>query len=119
MKNYPSLYLLVVAFLVSVANPGYSHSDSLNILIVNGGCCHDYSQQGTVLKSILNTHLGANVVLALSPSNKPNARFDIYQKTDWAQGFDLVIHNECSANVTDRAYVKRILDAHLNGVPTF
>jgi type 1 glutamine amidotransferase len=117
MKNYPSLCILLVTLFVATAHPSYSHSDPLNILIVNGGCCHDYAQQGTVLKSILYTHLGANVVLALSPSNKTNARFEIYQKTDWAQGYDLIIHNECSADVTDRAYVKRILDAHLNGVP--
>lgn len=117
MKNYALSFLLLITMLAAVAHPAYSHAEPLNILIVNGGCCHDYAQQGTVLQSILNTHLGANAVLALSPSNKPNARFEIYQKADWARGYDLVIHNECSANVTDRAYVKRILDAHLNGVP--
>lgn len=117
MKNASLLILLLATLSVAVTQPVYSHAEPLNILIINGGCCHDYTQQGTVLKRILNTHLGANVVLALSPSNKTNARFEIYQKTDWAQGYDLVIHNECSAKVTDRAYVKRILDAHLNGVP--
>jgi len=29
----------------------------------------------------------------------------------------LPVHDECSANVTDAAYVNRILDAHRNGVP--
>ena len=38
-------------------------------------------------------------------------------REDWAKGYDVILHDECSAGVTDQAYVKRILDAHREGVP--
>ena len=43
--------------------------------------------------------------------NGTRARLPIYDNADWAKGFDLVVHNECSADVDDDAFVKRITDA--------
>jgi type 1 glutamine amidotransferase len=36
----------------------------------------------------------------------------MYDRTDWAVGFDIVIHNECSADVSDPAFIRRITEAH-------
>ncbi|HRQ89789.1 MAG TPA: discoidin domain-containing protein, partial [Bacteroidia bacterium] len=36
----------------------------------------------------------------------------IYDKDDWAAGYDVVIHDECAAGNKDLAVMKRILDAH-------
>ena len=112
-------YIILTFFLavVGFSNEASAEVTPLKILVVNGGCCHDYDKQGPILKEILEAKLNAEVTLATSPSKKTDARFKIYEKEDWAKGYDLVIHNECSANVKDKAYVKRILDAHLNGVP--
>lgn len=46
-----------------------------------------------------------------------NAKIPLYQRADWAKGFDLVVHNECYADVNDEAFVRRITDAHRAGVP--
>ena len=43
------------------------------------------------------------------------AKLPVYEKADWAKGFDFVIHNECSADVDDEAFVKRITEAHRAG----
>lgn len=111
--------IIITAFLTvfSFTNESRAELKSLKILVVNGGCCHDYDKQGPILKEILEEKLNAEVTVASSPSKKTDARFEIYEKEDWAKGYDLVVHNECSANVTDKAYVKRILDAHISGVP--
>lgn len=52
-----------------------------------------------------------------SPDKSTKAKFPTYEKKDWAAGYDVVIHDECSADITDPAYVQNILEAHKNGVP--
>jgi type 1 glutamine amidotransferase len=41
----------------------------------------------------------------------------VYEKPDWAAGFDVVIHDECSSNVKDLAIIDRILAPHRAGLP--
>jgi type 1 glutamine amidotransferase len=41
----------------------------------------------------------------------------VYASPDWARGFDIVIHNECLADVTDPGYIRTITDAHRGGLP--
>ena len=41
----------------------------------------------------------------------------VYASADWAKGFDIVIHNECLADVDDPAYIRKITAAHRNGPP--
>ena len=91
--------------------------EPLKILLINGGCCHDYPLQGPVIKGVVEERLNAVVTIASSPSKKTDARFEVYENDNWAEGYDLIIHNECSANVTDPEYVNRILNVHRNGVP--
>lgn len=89
----------------------------LRILLVLGGCCHDYETQQTLLKVGIESRLNAAVTIEYNPDKSTGATFPIYEKEDWAEGYDVVIHDECSAAVTDPVYVKRILDAHRKGVP--
>ena len=89
----------------------------LRVLIVAGGCCHDYEHQQTILKEGIESRLNAIVDVAFNPDKTTKATFEIYQTKDWAKDFDVVIHDECSADVTDPASVTNILDAHKGGVP--
>ena len=43
--------------------------------------------------------------------------FAPYEKPDWAKGYDVIVHDECSADVKDVAYVNNILAAHRAGIP--
>ena len=47
--------------------------------------------------------------------NGTTAKLPIYENPDWAKGFDLVVHNECSADVDDDAFVRRITEPHRAG----
>jgi type 1 glutamine amidotransferase len=89
----------------------------LQVLLVAGGCCHDYATQTQLLKKGIEARVRANVTVAYNPDTTLKARFDIYDKDDWDRGYDVVIHDECSADVTDRDYVGRILAAHRRGTP--
>ncbi len=89
----------------------------LNILLVAGGCCHDYPTQTKLLKEGIEKRMNAEVTVVLNLSKTTETTFEIYESDDWAAGYDVVIHDECSSNVTARPYVDRILKAHRNGVP--
>jgi type 1 glutamine amidotransferase len=89
----------------------------LSVLLVAGGCCHDYATQTRLLKGGIEERIRAEVTVAYNPDKSTKARFEIYEKDDWAAGYDVVLHDECSADVTDGPYVKRILAAHRAGTP--
>lgn len=89
----------------------------LKVLLVAGGCCHDYSTQAKLLEEGIEERINADVTVVLSTSTTTETVFEIYESDDWAKGYDVVIHDECSANVTERPYVQRILAAHRGGTP--
>jgi type 1 glutamine amidotransferase len=89
----------------------------LRILLVAGGCCHDYEKQQAILKEGIEKRLNAIVDVAYNPDKTTKATFEIYKSKDWAKDFDVIIHDECSADVTDPEYVGNILAAHKAGKP--
>jgi len=89
----------------------------LRVLLIAGGCCHDYATQTLLLEEGIEARIPAEVEVIHNPDRSTGATFEIYQSADWAAGFDVIVHDECSASVTDPAYVNRILDAHRGGVP--
>ncbi len=89
----------------------------LKALLVSGGCCHDYALQDKVMMDVMAKVLPVDWTVVLQGGSGTRAKLPVYDSPDWAKGFDLVIHNECSADVDDEAFVKRITDAHRAGVP--
>jgi type 1 glutamine amidotransferase len=89
----------------------------LDVLLVAGGCCHDYATQTRILKKGIEARVRARVEVAYNPDKSTKATFDVYAKDDWDKGYDVILHDECSADVTDREYIERILAAHRRGTP--
>jgi len=89
----------------------------LKVLLVAGGCCHDYGMQTKLLKAGIEERLNAEVTIEFNPDTTTKAKFEIYESDDWAKAYDVVIHDECSADITDPTYVNRILNAHKSGTP--
>ncbi len=116
------LFVVLVACVASsrgqlLAEDTSSKPPALKVLLIAGGCCHDYATQTKLLKAGIEQRLHAEVTVVLSPSTTTKTTFELYESDDWAKGFDVVIHDECSADVTDKAYVNRILNAHRTGTP--
>lgn len=88
----------------------------IKALLITGGCCHDYARQKEILKKGIESRVLVEVTLVHSADKSTAARFDMYNNPDWARGFDVVIHDECSADVKELPYVANILNAHKNGV---
>src|SRR6185503_20533709 len=84
----------------------------LRVLLIAGGCCHDYGKQKDILKNGLESRAHVQIDVVYSSDTTTRARFDIYEKPTWADGYDAVIHDECSADIKEPAYVRNILAAH-------
>jgi type 1 glutamine amidotransferase len=89
----------------------------LRVLLVTGGCCHEYEQQRLILGEGLSARANVEVTFAHNPDKTTKCTFDIYKDKDWAKPYDVIIHDECSADVTDPEYVGNIIAAHRNGTP--
>jgi type 1 glutamine amidotransferase len=102
---------------VSPAPAADAPTKPLRALLILGGCCHDYDKQKDILKLGIEKRAHVQVNIVYNPDKSTKARFEIYEKPDWAKGYDVVIHDECSAAVNDLPYVQNILAAHQNGIP--
>jgi type 1 glutamine amidotransferase len=98
--------------LVSHAQAAGPDAKPLKVLLITGGCCHDYAKQKDILKKGLEARANVQVDQIHTDDSSTKAMFDIYKNKDWAKGYDVVIHDECSADVKDMDYVHNILDAH-------
>lgn len=84
----------------------------VRVLVVSGGCCHDYPAQNRLLVDTVRRALPADWVIVMEGGNGTSGAQRVYDRPDWAAGYDLVVHNECFANNQDEAVIRRIVDAH-------
>jgi len=112
-----SVVLLALLSAVVSSTAAADDAKPLKVLLVAGGCCHDYAAQTQILKKGIEARVPAHVEVVHNPDKSTKATFEIYQKDDWDRGYDVVLHDECSADVTESGYVSRILAAHRRGTP--
>ena len=117
MKLILPLATLALTAALFLAKAADATVKPLRILIVAGGCCHEYDKQTVVLKEGIEARLNAIVDIAYNPDKTTKATFEIYKAKDWDKDFDVIIHDECSADITDPAYIGAILGAHKAGKP--
>ena len=86
-------------------------------LVISGGCCHDYSGEAKVLMDTVGKALPVDWTVAIQGGRGTTGNISLYDDADWAKGFDIVVHNECFADVTDPQYLRKITAAHRGGVP--
>ena len=84
----------------------------LRALLILGGCCHDYAKQMTILKQGIESRARVSVDITYTADSSTQARFNLYENPNWAHGYDVVIHDECSSDVKEMPYVQNILAAH-------
>jgi type 1 glutamine amidotransferase len=109
------LVLLLVAVgagPLSAAAPG-----PLRALLVTGGCCHNYPLQSAALTNAMTKFAPVEWTVVNEGGKGTRAEIPLYANPDWAKGYDVVVHNECFADTTNRAYIRQITGAHKAGVP--
>ncbi len=98
----------------------------LKVLLITGGCCHDYKKQKDILKNGIESRINAEVTQIHTDDGEPGAdgkpqmtkpKLPIYGNPDYAKGFDVIIHDECAADIKDVDTVKGVLKPHMDGIP--
>jgi uncharacterized protein len=124
MNHSTFLTTLFAALCIASAPPSRADDTPkpIRALMVCGGCCHDYENQKRILSEGISKR--ANVVWTIVHEGIPTKeddgrkyRVSIYEKDGWANGYDVVLHNECFGFVDDNAFVERITKPHFEGLP--
>lgn len=88
----------------------------IRALMICGGCCHDYEAQKKIIAEGVSAR--ANVEWTIFHEGKErDHKPSIYDRADWAKGYDVVVHNECFGHVTDVPFIERIVAPHKAGLP--
>ncbi len=109
---------VVVTLAALAAGPGHAaETRPLRVLLVTGGCCHNYPLQTTLLTNAFAHHAAAQWTMVNEGGSGTRAEISLYDRPGWAAGFDVVVHNECFADTKTPEYVRKITSAHKAGVP--
>lgn len=115
MKTFikPILFLAPLILPLS-AEP---NAEPIKALLITGGCCHDYAVQKDLLTDGLQkrTNIVIDQVHTDDSTTKPD--LPIYGMENYADGYDVVIHNTCSADVRDKEIISKLLIPHKKGLP--
>lgn len=106
---------LLVAGIFSTASA--ADNKPLRALLITGGCCHNYPFQTQQLTNAVGKLTPTEWTIVNEGGNGTRAEIPLYDKPDWAKGFDVVVHNECFADTTNEVYIQKITSAHKAGVP--
>ena len=96
------MFLCVLS--LSAQQPGQPR---INALVVSGGGCHDYALQAKVLVDAVSRAAAGGLdgrdsrAGAGRRGDKP-----ISGNPNWSKGFDIVVHNQCFADMTDEALIQ-------------
>jgi hypothetical protein len=117
MKTF--LPVFVVSMLVSppIFGRAADAPKPIKILLITGGCCHDYKTQKDILKKGLEARANVVVDQMHAEGDTRTPKLPLYENPDYAKGYDLVIHDECAADITDPAVIAGVLKPHAEGVP--
>src|SRR5437764_509194 len=112
----PLLSLFVLPFFAT-ALMAADRIAPLKVLLITGGCCHDYAHQKDILKEGLEKRANVTVTQVHTDDKSTKPQLAILGNPDYAKGYDLVIHDECAADVKDPQVVEGVLKPHRDGIP--
>lgn len=120
-----ALWLIIAAFPASMAAKDTKDSPQekiysgkeLKILLITGGCCHNYIFQATALTQGIEKKVNSEFTVINEGGKGTKAQIAFYDDPKWADPYDVVIHNECFANTTDAEYIRKITAVHKAGKP--
>jgi type 1 glutamine amidotransferase len=89
----------------------------IKALLVLGGCCHDYAKQKDLITRGISGKANVSWAIAYDPDKGTKHINPVYESDDWAKGFDVIVHDECCADVKELKVIERVLKPHKDGLP--
>ncbi len=112
--------LALTALLLATYSPSSSAEEvtrpKLKGLLITGGCCHDYENQKLIITKGISQRASIAWDIVHEGGTARAHQVSVYKKTDWAKGYDVIVHNECFGGVKDDDFVRGITAAHHAGV---
>ncbi len=110
---------LLVAFGMVRVDPGFGEEPGkpIRALLVIGGCCHDYARQKDILTQGISARANVSWTIAYDPDKGTSHLNPVFEKSDWATGYDVIVHDECCSDFKDLEVIDRILEPHRAGLP--
>eukprot|EP01035_Chromulina_nebulosa_P055297 gene55297-75788_t len=105
------------SLLALLASASAAEPKPLRVLLITGGCCHDYAFQASALVDSLKKHGPVACTIVNEGGTAKNAKIKLYEDPNWAKAYEVVIHNECFADLADPDYTRKITAAHKAGTP--
>jgi uncharacterized protein len=114
---------LLAAFVLSAVPAAVLRADEpakaprpIKALYITGGCCHDYDGQKKLLTESISARARVEWTIVQEGGTSTDHRVSLYETPGWADGYDVVVHNECFSHVTDRAFIDNAIKPHRDGV---
>ena len=119
--KFSGIICLCISFAISLnVASAFEIKEPLKVLLVVGGGYHDYKIQKDLISKGLEARANIKVTVAYTPTDFKTelvSEFDGYKGDNWAEGYDVIIHDICSAKSDASQFVKRVAQAHEKGVP--
>jgi type 1 glutamine amidotransferase len=112
-----NLRLTALVFVIVSAAFAQPYTPPLKVLLITGGCCHDYVHQKDILKTGLEKRANISVTQMFCADTDTHPNLACLTDPNYAKGYDLVIHDECGADIKDKSQVGNVLKPHQEGIP--
>ena len=98
-SNLPPAFAWIFAFGLVVQPTFAADTKPLRILLITGGCCHDYARQKDILKKGIEARANVIIDQVHTDDTSTHPPLAILGNPDYAKAYDLVIHDECASDV--------------------
>ncbi|MFN7843207.1 MAG: discoidin domain-containing protein [Pirellula sp.] len=114
----------IALFLGVESGVAYSQGDSpakaaptekkkpIRALLIAGGCCHDYAKQQEAICKGIQSRANVQVDVYWTDNSTTSPVLPLYLNLNWADEYDIIIHDECAADIKDEAIINRIVQVH-------
>ena len=108
---------LAACFFAIATSARAQDAKPIKALLVLGGCCHDYKKQQDLITKGISGKANVSWAIAYDPDTGTKHINPVYEKENWAEGFDVIVHDECCSDVKDLKVIDRVLKPHKDGLP--
>lgn len=84
----------------------------IRALLIAGGCCHDYAKQQEAISKGIQARANVRVDVYWTDNSTTTPVLPLYLNLNWADEYDVIIHDECAADIKDEAIINRIVQVH-------
>lgn len=119
--TFKPLFLSAAATLLTLFAVGAAGADDakearpIRALLLAGGCCHDYKEQKVIIPAGISARAKVEWTVVHDEDTSKDHKFTLFNKPNWADGYDVVVYNICYGFVKDRDFVNNVVAAHKKG----